>query len=590
MNKYFPHFKSIRDRLIAYFLISAFVPFLLLSGMSWYNYQKNINNNTLAYVQELLSVSSGQLDDFFYKLKHYYYSMYSTDLLSCLSALEEKSTDGVRAQMQLNEELQELQIFYNFPPAFYVTITDENGHILYHNGTLYSSDRSLRNHEEFDAFADSSRVSDIIPSYALPGNDSDPTFYLSYIQKISSPGSTDAGYFFIIDFDAAYAASLASSLILDKDSSIYLVRDNDLLYSVGSKTLSYADIQENSLSEIGSSGFITENLSSENYLIGTHQLTGFPLTLISVNRMDAVFSQTPDLSGFTMILSIFSMTISVIFALYFSSKLTRPIHTLQKIANQAAQKNLDVTIPPLTNDEIGELGVSIDHMLSHIRTLIRDKYEYQIRENELQIKTLQSQINPHFLYNTLETISSIAEEEGIDEVSDIALNLADIYRYSISSSDQPVPLSDELENLRNYLNIINIRFAERLQIEFHIDDSVLKVPIMKLTLQPIIENAIQHGLKDVRRNGKIIITTAKENSHAKIVISDNGAGIPETTLNKLNAALNSEAFSDIVQHTSHIGILNVNYRLKLRFGDQYQMHIKSSYGHGTSVVILIPLT
>lgn len=574
------------------FLIASFIPFLLLSGLSWYNYQKNINDNTLSYVKQLMSTSAAKSDDFFHKLTRYYYSVYSAGLPSHMPKLGTKSMDEVKAKLSLNQVLAELQIFYNLPPELYISIVSESGELLYQNNNVYDMDYSFSASEYFRQFIHSDRTTAVFPSQASPdsrsGSDTG-AIYLSYALKIKTDNVTSQESVFLIDFNASQIDTILNPLMLGEDSCLFLTYGNQVIYSIHNEKFDFGGIRQFLNAQTQQPLFFQQHIENQECLIGTYPLSSTEMSILSVNTLSSVYKDAPDLISFTLILSLLSMLLSLLLACYFSYRLTKPIQVLKRVTNQVSGGNLNVQVPPLTNDEIGELGICVNQMLDHIQTLIQEKYEYQLREKEFQIKTLQSQIHPHFLYNTLETISAIADNEGVDTISAIALNLADLYRYSINSSDKLVPLSEELKNVQNYLNIMKIRYTDRLETHFQVDERVLNTPIMKLTLQPIIENAIYHGLENIRTKGLLSIAIEQEGSAVKIVISDNGAGMSHQQLNALKSQLNADSLDDAFSRTRHIGLGNVYYRLKLRFGDSCRMEIDSMPGRGTSVLILLPL-
>ena len=583
---------SIRNKFIGFFLISSFIPFLILGGLSLFNYQKTINSNALSYTKQLMELSASKLDDFFYKWNQYYYSLYTANFPNILPVLGEHTLEGVRAKLSLDQSVSQLQNFYNLPSDLYVTIAEESGAIVYQNNSALINSYSYQELDWFTAFIQSNDISTLSPPEVLPYHTPSPEspFYVTYAQKIRSPYASENDFIFLLDFPSAQLDDLLSSLVKGDGSNIFLLQGDRILYTCGDEILSAKALQPILESQSSNVSSMQEQIYGEEYLIHFYPLSSTSLTVLSANPLSSIIADVPDLTLFTLILFLISVSLSVLLACYFSERLMKPIRTLKITTFQVIQGDLNVHIPPLSNDEIGELGVCISQMLHHIRTLIQEKYEYTLREKELQLKTLQSQINPHFLYNTLETISSIAENEGVDEISEISVNMADLYRYSIRSSDTLVPLSEEVNHVRSYLEIMKIRHGERLDTHFRIDESTLTAPIMKLTLQPIVENAIHHGLEHVRGGGLLSLSVQRQGNSVLIMIKDNGAGIPPKILEQLNKNLRSDTPLDMTPHTKHLGIRNVYCRLKLKFGDEADLRIESTPGSGTTVRIIIPQT
>lgn len=220
------------------------------------------------------------------------------------------------------------------------------------------------------------------------------------------------------------------------------------------------------------------------------------------------------------------------------------------------------------------------------------KLQEEVIEKEALLSSLQSQINPHFLYNALEGIRGQALLEGSDVIADIARALAGFFRYSISSRDNIATLHEELKNMKDYLKIQQFRFGNRFHIDIEYEENdyeVMQAVLPKMTLQPIVENAIAHGFEKTTKDASIITRIVRTEKNVNITVSDNGIGMNSATLKQLNEKIRSK---DMEQNKggSHNGIAmpNVNRRLQLLFGDEYGIHISSIEGMGTDVEIYIP--
>lgn len=216
----------------------------------------------------------------------------------------------------------------------------------------------------------------------------------------------------------------------------------------------------------------------------------------------------------------------------------------------------------------------------------------RVMEKEINLTNLQSQINPHFLYNALEGIRGQAILDDAPVIENISRALANYFRYSISSKSDIVTLKEELDNVQNYLSIQQFRFNDRFDIEIYCDEKdedVFRTLMPKLSLQPIIENAVSHGLEKARKRAKIEIHIVRTRKHVSITVSDNGLGMDAAGLKALNEKIKNY---DIMKHADgrHNGIAlpNVDRRIKLMFGNDYGIHISSVLGVGTDVEIYLP--
>ncbi len=285
---------------------------------------------------------------------------------------------------------------------------------------------------------------------------------------------------------------------------------------------------------------------------------------------------------------------SFLMAITFAASITRPIKKLQQTMEEASKGYLDRVIPVESTDEVGKLTENFNQMLQKIQTLISDNYTSRIRQAEAESRqhhaellSLQAQINPHFLYNTLGTISSLAVLEGVVSISEMTGTLSDFFRYSIHSEEMMVTLEDELAQVERYFSIQKIRFGNRISMDIRIPEALLKHEIIKLTVQPLVENACIHGL-ELYGEGKILIDSNIIGNTLAILVSDTGTGIEETKLQVLQALLEHPEAGDETNNHIGIGLRNVNYRLKLHYGNEYGLKIESDERRGTTVAIYIP--
>jgi sensor histidine kinase YesM len=223
-------------------------------------------------------------------------------------------------------------------------------------------------------------------------------------------------------------------------------------------------------------------------------------------------------------------------------------------------------------------------------------YESKLAEKNSKISALQSQINPHFLYNTLNIMKSISRIKGVEEVAEISESLADLFKYSMKHLKKPVPLKDELEHVENYMRIQQYRFGERFSLTSEVADNLLQASVPKLTVQPIIENAVNHGLSNVKVGGlidlKVKLTTQKNKKKLEdiliITVTDNGQGMNEETLTKLQGKLRSSKSTRYDDDQGGIGLVNIQQRIQLLHGPNYGLKIDSVLDEGTTVMLELP--
>lgn len=298
-----------------------------------------------------------------------------------------------------------------------------------------------------------------------------------------------------------------------------------------------------------------------------------------------------------MKVTIYIVLVVILFVIFisflFNYTISKPIKTLSRTMKEVEKGNFAVTVKGSSHkDEISILNRSFNFMIKKIKEMIQTEYELKLRNNEVQFMVLQSQINPHFLYNTLQTIGGKAILNGEYEINSMCKALSDIFRYSIKSSNQETTIDEEIQHMNNYLYIQKIRFQDSVASDINIEQGVGSSKILRLVLQPIIENSIIHGLeKSGMENILITVSIWKQENNIIINIEDSGPGIKYEKLQEIRLQLEKEPvvlYSGLSGRSS-IGIRNVHARLKLFYGEEYGIiSIDNKESGGLRIKIAIP--
>ena len=241
--------------------------------------------------------------------------------------------------------------------------------------------------------------------------------------------------------------------------------------------------------------------------------------------------------------------------------------------------NLEVTVASDAQDEIGELIRGFGNMVEYIKTLIEEVYEGRISLKEYEMKALQAQINPHFLYNSLSLINWKAIEADEKDISKITLALSKFYRTALNKGNNVLPLEDEISNVKSYLDIQLMMHDYEFDVEIDIDESMYFYDTPNLILQPLIENAIDHGIDlKTEGRGKITIRGWQDENNMYLSVEDNGAGMEEAVANAI-----------LTRKSKGYGVRNVNDRIRLIYGPEYGLTIESKVGQGTKITIRFPI-
>jgi len=269
---------------------------------------------------------------------------------------------------------------------------------------------------------------------------------------------------------------------------------------------------------------------------------------------------------------------------YVTRSLTSPLEKLMQTIGRIRSGETRLRADYEAEDEIGMLGTEFNNMLDEMESLIGQQYENKLLLNKAEYKALQAQINPHFLYNTLDTMSSIASIQNCETVSNLCHALSNIFRYSLDMKHPYVTIAKEIVHLRNYIFVMNVRMREEIKYIFEISDDVLSDMVPRISVQPLVENALNHGLKNKRGEKYIRIKAEKTDGIICFSVEDNGTGMDAE---KMNVRLQENDTLAVEEGTS-IGLLNINARLKMAYGTEYGIYIESSPECGTTVMMKVP--
>ncbi|WP_174880835.1 sensor histidine kinase, partial [Metabacillus niabensis] len=285
-----------------------------------------------------------------------------------------------------------------------------------------------------------------------------------------------------------------------------------------------------------------------------------------------------------IIILLISILLTILLSILVSNQVAKPIVSLSRKMDQVGENNFNVQIETRRTDEIGHLQRKYKEMITRIKDLIEKDYKREMENRDAQFLALQSQINPHFLFNTLQVISGMALKNKAKDIYEMTQKLAFMFRYITDKRGDLVRMKEEVNHLNNYLYIQKVRFGENLSIQLFVDGAVKEGLIPLLTLQPIIENSFKHGFESKLEKAELKIDIQMVFDEIEIAIIDNGVGMSEQILAEVREKL---IFDTDTQHRS-IGLRNVNNRIKLYFGKEYGIEIDSEQSDFTKVIVRIP--
>lgn len=365
-----------------------------------------------------------------------------------------------------------------------------------------------------------------------------------------------------------------------------LGHDGDVIYSnstIDPKLLRF--LNKNAVS--GKRETVSYSLDDEKMLINISKVS-FNLKVVSIIPYSELNNKSNFIwiINFSLLLIVIVLSLIIIFIMsYFFSK---PFNQLIASIKKLKKGDFSIRINIKGTHELAQVGSTFNDMVVNINDLIQQKYQANLLRKQAELEFLQSQINPHFLYNTLSSIKNVSDKGECERASQMILNLSDIFRYSLGKGKFIVKFQDELLHVRKYLELLEARFKDIYNVTYDINPDVLEFKILRLTLQPIIENAIYHGLEGIRGRGGICICAKVFEKDFNIYISDSGRGIEQDELNRINSLLENTDEAINALNSEKIGIYNVNARIKLHFGSSYGIRITSTPFVNTTVKIRLP--
>jgi two-component system, sensor histidine kinase YesM len=261
-----------------------------------------------------------------------------------------------------------------------------------------------------------------------------------------------------------------------------------------------------------------------------------------------------------------------------------PLKRVIRAMNEAKKGNLSICIKDDSKDEIGEVAENFNMMLNEIRNLMDNIRHKERQKRDAELKTLQAQINPHFLSNTLNTVKWLASMQKADNIEKLITALIQLLHASTGKGEDMIPLHEELEYIKSYISIQEYKYFDKFKVNYEIEQGILEHKVPRFLLQPVIENSIIHGIEPMEGQGLIVVKAYLYDGDIKLTVKDDGVGIPPETLKSIR----SQGDTGSRSRFSGIGIVNVHERIQLLFGDKYGIHIESIPGLFTTVEITLP--
>ncbi len=408
---------------------------------------------------------------------------------------------------------------------------------------------------------------------------------LSQAVELTDNGSTALGVL-LVDMNYSSIEQLLTKANTDNASEyIYLTDSNgEIIYHPKQKLIYTGLYEENNNAAAGyEDGSITEEFGGEKRLVTVKTISYTGWKLVSVVPMSSFEMGLSDMRMFVILAMTLIMLIIVITNQLVSARIADPLKRLNASVREWEAGNLNPKIYVGGSLEVEHLGKTLRSTVAQIQELMHDILVEQEQKRKSELDALQSQINPHFLYNTLDSIVWMIEGERYEDAVFMITQLASLFRISLSRGRTIISIEDEIRHAKNYMNIQKIRYKNMFQISFELEDAILNCCTVKLVVQPLLENAIYYGVECMDGDGEIIVRGYRREDEIYIEVCDNGLGMPRETVEGL-----LKENHRVPKKGSGVGLLNVHNRIRLRFGSPYGLAIESVPDEGTTVRIHLP--
>lgn len=366
--------------------------------------------------------------------------------------------------------------------------------------------------------------------------------------------------------------------ITDKGSHIYILDADGQILSATDVSRIGSFFQDICQEEIpyGQSGFIQE--SDLIYTFYTIEDAGW--RIVKTDDPAVLFANNSAINTIILLCIIFTAIFGIFFAFLQRRTIINPIVELSRQTQNFSTENFEIQVYNSSEDEMGKLNQNLARMVQYIQNLIQTQYKNEIKQREIELKYMQSQINPHFLYNTLDAIRWMAVVEQQEGIARQVEALSDIFRHALNSGMEMVTVEQETAHLQSYILIQKNRFGDRIQIHIHVEERLKQCKVIKLILQPLVENAIIHGLEEKVGGGTIRVTIQSEQDQICYLVEDDGVGADETVINSY--------LQDSGESHNAFALKNIDERIKIKYGSSYGVRFRSQMGIGTRVEARMP--
>ena len=577
-------FKSIQSVIFAVLSVLLLGAVITITVISLSYTRQSVFENSSLYTQTIIQQMNQNIDSYIDYMENTSYLVSSNeDVQKYLfgDTADPEARDRILSQFET--------ILDSRSDILNLGIIAENGRMLINNGQhLTNQDLDIHSQEWYtnalegreSVYLTSSHVQHIISGerpWVI-------TLSRGIRNKEMGTGQEKEGVFFI-DLNYSAISELCDQSMVGNQGYAFIVdADGNIVYHPQQQQL-YNELQTENIDLVMNAGsdIVTwgDGINKKMYSISRSEKTGW--TVVDCVRVEELLRRSNEAQSIYVLVAMGLMAVALFFSRFVAKSITLPIQRLCDSMERVQEGDFSVSdIVVDSENEIGSLTKSFNVMTQRIHELMAQNIREQEAKRKSELKALQSQINPHFLYNTLDSIIWMAEGKKNEEVVLMTASLARLLRQSISNEDELVSIGQEIEYARGYLTIQKMRYKDKLEFRIEVEPSILNIRLIKLVLQPVIENAIYHGLKYKESRGLLLVKGFMKNGNAVLQVIDDGVGMDQETLDHIYER------HKVDYHSNGVGIYNVQKRLQLYYGNEYGIVYESKPGEGTTATITIP--
>lgn len=578
-------FRTIQANIIVAFIYLIIVTILIIALTAYYLAFDSLENNSKEYTSQLISQINDYIDSYVGNMENISHVVfYNSDLREYLAdgshdpeknkELEKKINNLMSSILSSRKDINSIVVFGDDNKVISEKVeTHLNKNIDVKQQSWYTNALKATG----NAVISSSHVQNVF--------ENEYKWVVSLSRSIRSYDNGKNIGVMLVDLNFNIISGMCSNIKLGNRGYIFIVDSEGNIVYHPRQQLIYSKLKTENIDRVlktaNGSFIIDEQGEKRIYTVKTSDYTGWKT--VGVTYVDELVSNKKLMQLYYFSGGMVCLLIAIILAVFLSRRISKPIKVLEVSMNEAEKGNFDIKVDIGSSDEIGELSKAFNIMIVKIKELMLQNVHEQEQKRKSELKALQAQINPHFLYNTLDSIIWMAEGKKNDEVVMMTSALARLFRLSISKGEEIITIRNEIEHIKSYLTIQKIRYKDKMDFEIEVDENIMKYKTLKILLQPLVENSIYHGIKNKIGTGIIKIVGKEDGENILLQVVDNGVGMSSEELeNILKSTGRSEAGSGV-------GVRNVNERIKLYFGEKYGIEFESRPDEGTTANIWLPV-